>query len=72
MPNHYKQALRLDAQNKNTKWQDSTDAKLAQIEEYETFTDKGHKDKNNAPDGYKKIRVHLIYAVKHDGRHKAR
>ena len=24
------------------------------------------------PQGYKKIRTHLIYAVKHDGRHKAR
>ena len=27
---------------------------------------------SNAPDGYKKIRVHLIFAVKHDGRQKAR
>ena len=26
----------------------------------------------NAPNGYQKIRVHLIFAVKHDGRHKAR
>ena len=24
------------------------------------------------PNGYQKIRVHLIFAVKHDGRHKAR
>ena len=72
VPNDYKEALRFDEQNKNTKWQDSTAAELAQIDEYETFTDKGHKDKTNAPDGYKKIRVHLIYAVKHDGRHKAR
>ena len=24
------------------------------------------------PDGYKKIKVHLIYNVKHDGRHRAR
>ena len=27
---------------------------------------------SNAPNGYQKIRVHLIFAVKHDGRHKAR
>jgi Reverse transcriptase (RNA-dependent DNA polymerase) len=26
----------------------------------------------NAPEGYKKIRVHLVFDVKHDGRHKAR
>jgi len=24
------------------------------------------------PKGFKKIRVHLIFAIKHDGRHKAR
>jgi len=33
-------------------------------------------DKNgklsNPPPGYQKIRVHMIYDVKHDGRHKAR
>ena len=28
--------------------------------------------KNRIPPGYKKIRTHLIFAVKHDGRHKAR
>ena len=26
----------------------------------------------NAPQGYQKIRVHLIFAAKYDGRHKAR
>ena len=33
-----------------------------------------HKQKKviNVPQGYKKIRVHLIFAVKYDGRHKAR
>jgi hypothetical protein len=42
---------------------------MDQHDEYETFTDKGKDGKVN---GYKKIRVHLIYAVKHDSRHKAR
>ena len=27
---------------------------------------------SNAPNGYQKIRAHLIFAVKHDGRHNAR
>jgi hypothetical protein len=72
VPNDYKEALRLDEQNGNTRWQDSTKDELKQIDEYSTFTDMGHKDKTKSPDGYKKIRVHLIFAVKHDGRHKAR
>ena len=35
-----------------------------------TFLDKG----KNAPipDGYKKIKVHFVYAVKHDGQYKSR
>jgi Reverse transcriptase (RNA-dependent DNA polymerase) len=42
------------------------------IDDYDTFIDKGHHTKVKAPIGYKKIRVHLIFDVKHDGRHKAR
>ena len=38
----------------------------------DTFSDHGHKDSGKPPDGYTKTRVHLIFAVKHDGRHKAR
>jgi hypothetical protein len=41
-----------------------------QLAEYDTFTDLGIDGK--PPLDFKKIRVHLIYAVKHDGRHKAR
>ena len=32
----------------------------------------GHKKVINSPPGYQNIRVHLIFAVKYDGRHKAR
>ena len=41
-----------------------------QIEDYKTFRDLGR----NAPipKGFKRIRVHFVYAVKHDGRYKAR
>jgi Reverse transcriptase (RNA-dependent DNA polymerase) len=38
--------------------------------EYKTFVDLGPD--GEAPPGYKKIRCHIIYDVKHDGRHKAR
>jgi hypothetical protein len=72
VPKDYHDALRLDKVHGSTKWLDATNLELAQIDEYETFKDVGHKDKVRAPDGYKRIRVHLIYDVKHDGRFKAR
>jgi len=40
------------------------------IDEFSTFEDLGFGC-NPGPD-YKKIRVHVVYAVKHDRRHKAR
>ena len=50
-------------------WQDATVLEMAQMDEYNTFKDYGPK---GAPlPGYKKIRVHLVFDVKHDGRHKA-
>jgi hypothetical protein len=47
------------------------------LHEYDTFIDKGKatirgQHVENAPEGYKKIRIHTVYDVKHDGRHKAR
>ena len=48
------------------------------IHSYQVFKkhDKAQFDKHkkviNARQGYHKIRVHLIFAVKYDGRHKAR
>jgi len=62
-------ALELDRRNGNTFWADATALKMYQLFEYVTFIDCG---KGTAPAGHKKIRVHLLYDVKHDGRHKAR
>jgi hypothetical protein len=45
---------------------------MSQLAEYDTFRDLGHKDTASPPTGYKKIRTHLVYDCKHDGRHKAR
>ena len=52
---------------------------MDQINEYKIFQDHGKaqydpksRKVSNAPNGHQKIRVHLIFAVKHDGRHKAR
>ena len=52
---------------------------MDEINEYKFFQDHGKaqydpksRKVSNVPNGYQKIRVHLIFAVKHDGRHKAR
>ena len=79
IPKDYKQALQLDEQNGNSKWYDATKLEMDQINEYTVFQDHGKakidpksKKVSNDPEGYQKIRVHLIFAAKHDGRHKAR
>ena len=52
------------------------DLELTQIHEYKVFKHTGkaqfHNGKAVTPDGFQKIRVHFVYAVKHDGRFKAR
>ena len=57
-------------------WQDAMDLELSQIHEYKVLKDTGkaqfHSGKAVTPDGFQKIRVHFVYAVKHDGRFKAR
>ena len=70
IPRNYAHALELDKKNGNNKWADCTKLELEQLNEYKTFRDKGKGAK--VPEGYKRIRTHLVFAVKHDGRHKAR
>ena len=78
IPRNYTEALEFDKANNNSKWKDSTKAELDSMHSYEVFQkhEKAQYDNQkkviNAPPGYQKIRVHLIFAVKYDGRHKAR
>ena len=76
VPKDYNDVMRLDKENGNTHWQDAMDLELTQIHEYKVFKDTGkaqfHNGKVVIPDGFQKIRVHFVYAVKHDGRFKAR
>ena len=76
VPKDYNDAIKLDKENSNTHWQDAMDLELTQIHEYKVFKDTGkaqfHNGKVVTPDGFQKIRVHFVYAVKHDGRFKAR
>ena len=70
VPRNHDQAMELDRRNGNTKWRDAEKLELKQIDEYQTFFDLGNNGK--PPNGYTKIKVHFVYAVKYDGRHKAR
>ena len=70
VPRTHKEAMALDEKFKCTRWTDSETLEVEQLLAYETFLNRGKG--SLVPEGYKKIRVHMIYAVKHDGRHKAR
>lgn len=72
IPINYKDAVRLDNTNGNTRWQDATALEMVQLTEYDTFHDLGNAKTASIPEGFKRIRVHLVYACKHDGRFKAR
>jgi len=62
--------MSLDEKNGNHKWHEAEAWELEQIHSMGTFEDKGRHAPS--PCGYKKIRVHMVYDVKHDGRHRAR
>ena len=73
IPRLYKHALELEKTNGNSRWYDATKKELDQINEYQVFIDHGiakydPKSKRimNPPQGYQKIKVHLVLACKHD------
>ena len=70
VPNNRAHAMALDEENGNKKWFDAERLELKQINEYDTFTDEGKLSKPLP--GYKQIKVHFVYDVKHDERLKVR
>ena len=70
VPRDYNTALLLDKRNGNNKWGDAVTYEMDVMDDYEVFEDMGLGAP--IPEGYKKIRVHLVFDVKHDGRHRAR
>lgn len=62
--------MELDEQNRNTRWRDAELVEMDQLHEYQAFLSTGYGGRK--PEGYKMIRCHLVYDIKHDGRHKAR
>ena len=78
IPRNYMEAMLFDSENKNSKWYDAIKLEMESMLEYKVFKkwDKAildkHKKVTNPPKGYHRIKVHLVFAVKFDGRHKAR
>jgi hypothetical protein len=76
LPRDYDETMMLDRINGNEKWSEAIHTEIKQMDQYQVFQDKGKAiwDKGkitNSPEGYNKICVHLVFDVKHDGRHKA-
>ena len=72
IPRDYAEAVKFDEINRNNRWKESIQVEMTQLDEYHCFIDAGIYGRDSPPDGYKKIRAHLVFDVKHDGRHKAR
>ena len=79
VPRDYTHALEIDKSNGNSKWYDATQLEMNQIHDYQVLKDYGkaklcpkNRQATNGFKIYQQIRVRLIFAVKHDGRHKTR
>ena len=70
IPRNYNESFMFDKENKNTLWQDATELEMRHMAGYKVFKDMGKYAP--IPEGHKNIRVHMVYDVKHDGRHRAR
>ena len=78
IPRSYMEAMQFDSENKNSKWYDAIKLEMESMLEYKVLKkwDKAILDKHKKvmipPKGYHRIKVHLVFTVKFDGRHKAR
>jgi hypothetical protein len=69
VPSNHDEATLLDRQAGNNLWQTSEEVEIKSLSEYNVFRDLG-KD-GIPPSDHKKIQCHIIYDIKHDGRHKS-
>ena len=79
IPRNDNHAMEWNKLNDNSRWYDATKKELEQINDYKVFKDHGTAQYDpksekiiNALIGYQKIKVHFVFACKHDGCHKAR
>ena len=62
--------MELDKENGNTRWADSEEREVDELNSLHSFRSIGHKAKT--PCGYMKIPIFFVYAVKETGRYKSR
>ena len=72
VPKSYNNAKWLDKKNGNTRYIDSNKLEHKQLEEYDVFIDKGKFKGCKITRDFRLIRVHTIFDIKIDGRHKSR
>ena len=78
IPRNCIEAMQFDSENQNRKWYYAIKLEMESMLVYKVFKkwDKAildkHKKVMNSPKGYHRIKAHLVFAVKFDGRHKAR
>ena len=78
IPRNYMEAMHFDSENKNSKWYGGIKLEMESMRKYKVFKkwDKAildeHRKVMKSPKRYHRIKVHLVFAVKFDGRHKAR
>ena len=70
VPKTPREARELDEKNGNKLWGDAIKKELDQLNEYGTFKSRGKGTR--VPPEYQLIKVHFVFDVKHDLRHKAR
>ena len=70
VPRNHQEAMQLDKLEGSDNWRQSEIKEYNQVQSFGTFQDLGL----NAPipEGHKKIKAHFVFAMKHDGRYKAR
>ena len=73
---NYMEVMQFDSENKNSKWYDAIKLEMESMLQYKVFKkrDKAildkHKKVMNPIKGCHRIKVHQVFAVKFDGRHK--
>jgi len=74
VPRSHCDAMEMDAKNRNEMWSASEGIEIDQLKEYGVFEGFGHRSDPTAraPERYKLIPYHMVYAVKQDGRRKSR
>jgi hypothetical protein len=70
VPRNHEEAMWIDHKNGNDFWKKAERRELDELDEHDSFKDLGVGAA--VPEGFKKIRCHFVYNVKHDGRFKAR